>query len=149
MKSKKTEFIFSLVAIIAVLAAMAFIFGGKRKEKTQNIGDIICGRINEEIPVSDINILNNSGKFVVEAKAEKEKIFLFFEEKLGETGEKLRFLSPLLPEEMNFRCEIRFEETSERNKVKPVITQMSLNEYEIPASVLENIVDFPLISSGF
>ena len=149
MKSKKTEFIFSLAAVFAVLLAAALILGEKKEERPQNIGDIICGRINEEIPVSDINILNNSGKFVVEAKAEKEKIFLFFEEKLGETGEKLCFLSPLLPAEINFRCEIRFEEILEKNKVKPVITQMSLNEYEIPVSVLENIVDFPLISSGF
>ena len=148
MKGRKGKIIFVLAVIALVAVSVFFILGGEKEEKKETVGDIICERIKSEIPVSDIKISNDGKFFNIEAMTEKEKIFLFLEEKLGETGEKLRFFSSLLPEEIRFRCRVSLK-TVDESRVKPIIEHMSLNEYEIPSSVLENIVDFPLISGGF
>lgn len=149
MKGRKGKIVFISVVITLVVASVLFILGGaKKEEKKENVGDIICERIKSEIPVSDIKISNNGNLFDIEAMTEKEKIFLFLEEKLGETGKKLRLFSSLLPDEIRFRCKVSLR-TVDESRVKPIIEHMSLNEYEIPSSVLENIVDFPLISVEF
>ena len=145
----KGKIAFVSVVTVLVIASVIMILGGEKKEeKTENVGDIICERIKSEIPVSDIKLSNNGKYFDIEARTEKEEIFLFLEEKLGETGEKLRFFSSLLPDEIRFECRVSLKIVDE-SRVKPIIEHMSLNEYEIPSSVLENIVDFPLISGGF
>ncbi len=150
MKGEKLKLIFLLSVAILVLLSVILILGGEKKEKEpENIGDIICDRIKSEIPINDIKVSNDGKLFEIRAMTERERIFLFLEEKLGEAGEKLRILSPLLPEEIRFRCEVKLVFAEGETGVRPVVTNMSLNEYEIPSSVLENIVDFPLISSGF
>ncbi|MBE6912944.1 MAG: hypothetical protein E7473_10505 [Ruminococcaceae bacterium] len=151
MSRKKTKFIFIFTVMAVVLISVMLIL---REEDTealpaQNAEDIISERIKSEIPISDIKISGDGKVFEINAKTPKEKIFVFLEEKLGDTGEKMRIFSSFMPDEIQFRCEVTLAAVEGEKGAKPTVTHMSLNEYEIPSSLLENIVDFPLISVGF
>lgn len=145
---KKYIWIF-LVLFLLVALAVVFLTGRDQVQEEINVGSIICERIKEEIPIREFKISNDGEGFFLEAGIGKEDVLIFFEKKLGEMGKKLRVAQTFLPEELKLSCYITLKKEEKWGGVRPVITYMSLNDYEIPSAFLENIVDFPLILKDF